>query len=317
MASNPIQRRARQSFLVGFLIALIIMAVVVVFLFMRISSLNEENTTLQTAQTSRTKSVYTLNTDVKSGETITLDMLTYTQIISDLDVSNYVSDIDFYDDEGNERELVAKTDLTSGSPVLIDTVSAADDVLTDDERIMEFNMIVLPSELENGDFIDVRFSLPDGTTYIVLSKKHVEQTTATGVWMKITEDEILMINSAIVEAYQITGSRLYAVEYSEPGFQDAAIETYAPTENVVNLVKLNDNIVEEAKNALLNKINPTEGYYNSQRQNTNSHKNGLETDELDSSVEAGNEQENEAISTARDEFVTALDGTGIVGSENY
>ena len=207
MASNPIQRRARQSFLVGFLIALIIMAVVVVFLFMRISSLNEENTTLQTAQTSRTKSVYTLNTDVKSGETITLDMLTYTQIISDLDVSNYVSDIAFYDDEGNERELVAKTDLTSGSPVLIDTVSAADDVLTDDERIMEFNMIVLPSELENGDFIDVRFSLPDGTTYIVLSKKHVEQTTATGVWMKLTEDEILMINSAIVEAYQITGSR--------------------------------------------------------------------------------------------------------------
>ena len=133
----------------------------------------------------------------------------------------------------------------------------------------------------------------------------------------LTEDEILMINSAIVEAYQITGSRLYAVEYSEPGFQDAAIETYAPTENVVNLINVNENIVEEAKNALLNKINPSEGYYNSQRQNTNSHKNGLETDELDSSVEAGNEQENEAISTARDEFVTALDGTGIVGSENY
>ena len=92
MASNPIQRRARQSFLVGFLIALIIMAVVVVFLFMRISSLNEENTTLQTAQTSRTKSVYTLNTDVKSGETITLDILTYTQIISDLDVYGIAHD---------------------------------------------------------------------------------------------------------------------------------------------------------------------------------------------------------------------------------
>ena len=314
MASNPIQRRARQSFLVGFLIALIIMAVVVVFLFMRISSLNEENATLQSAQTSSTANIYILNTEVSSGETITLDMLTYTEVVTEINVSNYITNLDFMDEEGNDIELVAKTDLTAGSPVLRDTVSTSDSTLTDDERLMEFNMIVLPSELENGDFVDIRFSLPDGTTYIVLSKKYVEQTDATGIWMKLTEEEILMLNSAIVETYQITGARLYAVQYTEPGLQEAAIETYSPRSDVLTLFYSDSNIVEEARNELTSKLN---GIYNEQRPNIDGYLNGLDSDELNSSVEAGNEQENEAMSTARDEFVTALDGTGIVGSQNY
>ena len=151
MASNPIQRRARQSFLVGFLIALIIMAIVVVILFMRISNLNEENASLQTLQSTNTKTIYTLVDDVKSGETITLDMLVSTSVLAQINVDNYLSSADFFDDEGNEREWVAKTDLTGGSPILRDTASVSDDVLTDDERLMEFNIkgrdVVLNDEL--------------------------------------------------------------------------------------------------------------------------------------------------------------------------
>ena len=41
MAVNPMQRRARNSFLIGFLVALIIMALVVVFLLTRIKALND------------------------------------------------------------------------------------------------------------------------------------------------------------------------------------------------------------------------------------------------------------------------------------
>lgn len=315
MASNPIQRRARQSFLVGFLVALIIMAIVVVILFMRINSLNEENASLQDLTTNNTKTVYTLASDVKSGESITSDMLVPKDMLTQINVDNYISSADFFDDEGNEIELVAKTDLVSGAPILKDTVSTSDDVLTDDERLMEFNMIVLPSELQNGDYIDVRFSLPDGSTYIVLSKKHVEQTTATGVWMKLSEDEILMINSAIVEAYQITGSRLYAVQYTEPGLQDAAIETFYPGYDILTLIDTDANVVEEAKTELFNKLNNSN--YEAQENAKNTYKADMDNDELSSNVESGYEQENEAISSARDEFVTALDGTGLVGSDNY
>ena len=269
---------------------------------------------MQSLQKSNTKTIFTLSSDVKSGETITEDMLVSTSVLAQIDVNNYITSGDFYDEEGNQIELVAKTDLTGGAPVLKDTVTTGDNVLTDDQRIMEFNMIVLPSELENGDFIDVRFSLPDGTTYVVLSKKYVEQTTATGVWMKLTEEEILMINSAIVEAYQITGARLYAVQYTEPGLQESAVETYSPSESVITLIYNDANIVEEARNELTSKLVTN---YNSQRENINNYTTNMDTEDRASNVESGNEQENELISTARDEFVSALDGTGLVGSENY
>ena len=41
MAMNPMQRRARNSFLIGFLVALIIMAVVVFLLLYQIKSIKE------------------------------------------------------------------------------------------------------------------------------------------------------------------------------------------------------------------------------------------------------------------------------------
>ena len=41
MAMNPMQRRARNSFLVGFLVALIIMALVVAFLLFQIKNIKE------------------------------------------------------------------------------------------------------------------------------------------------------------------------------------------------------------------------------------------------------------------------------------
>lgn len=309
MASNPIQRRARQSFLVGFLLALIIMAVVVVILFMRINNLTTENSQLSAEKKSKTKTIYVLSQDVKSGETITQDMLSSSSKVADIDISNYLTPSSFQDEEGNEIELVAKTDLTSGSPVLTNTVRESTDVLTSDERIMEFNMISLPSQLQNGDYVDIRFSLPNGNTYIVLSKKHVEQTTATGIWMKLTEEEILMMNSAIVESYQVTGSNLTAVQYTEPGLQDAAIQTYSPSESVITLIYNDQNIVDTARNALTSKL---AGNYSEGRSLINTYKD-TDTDSQASSVASGNATENEAISSAREEYVSSLEGTGLVG----
>ena len=50
MATNPMQRRARNSFLIGFLLALIIMAVVVVGLVYKIQGLNGDIDKLESLQ---------------------------------------------------------------------------------------------------------------------------------------------------------------------------------------------------------------------------------------------------------------------------
>ena len=72
------------------------------------------------------------------------------------------------------------------------------------------NVIALP-----GDYIDIRFQLPSGQDYIVLSKKKVLMSSQTGIWLKLSELELLTINNAIVEAWTIKGSKIYAIEYSE------------------------------------------------------------------------------------------------------
>ena len=59
-----------------------------------------------------------------------------------------------------------------------------------------------------------------------------------------------MMESAIVEAYIMSASKLYVTQYVEPGIQDAATNTYVPTQAVQNLISADSNIVETARNAL-------------------------------------------------------------------
>ena len=314
MASNPIQRRSRQSFLVGFLLALIIMAVVVVFLFMRINSLNEEVEELQLTEVV----VYTASSDIKSGEIISGSSLIATTVRTELDVSSYITSSDLYqtDEDGNDVEFVAKIDIAAGTVVTGDMVSASSDITADDDRIIEYNMIVLPSQLTAGDYIDIRLALPSGAEYIVLSKKYVEQTTSTAVWMNMSEVEILTLNSAIVESYMITGSRLYAVTYSEPGLQDAATTTYAVNNEVLTAINADPNILEEARTELAarwssDSTNDGTTDYSTERSEINSYLSDMDDDAKSSAVESGYSTEDSAISAAREEYISELESTGM------
>jgi len=70
MASNPMQRKARNSFILGMIIALLIGAVIAGFLFMKLKKVNEENLHYKSLLTK----VYALNQDVNSGDVLTIDM---------------------------------------------------------------------------------------------------------------------------------------------------------------------------------------------------------------------------------------------------
>ena len=162
MASNPIKRRARQSFFLGFLISLVIMAIVVMMLVTKINSLNEENEKLKILGPK--VSVYTVNKDIEEGEAITVEDLESAemQLSADsaaIDVQNYIDPSIFYKEDeetGEEVEVsyTAKVKLQTGSVVTLSSLKEGG--IADDERMMEYGMIVLPSQLKNGDFVDIR-----------------------------------------------------------------------------------------------------------------------------------------------------------------
>ena len=302
MATNPMQRKARNSFLLGMLVMLLISGIVIALLFMqllnRIQADNEE--------LANSVNAYVLNQDVRSGQVITTDMLTLQTVNKTLVPSNATSDIsvienyalqdkegndiytkydrdntpqlyitidnteyevnqeeetdNYYYTRGNEKQylelnsvpLVAKVDMNKNTLITTELLSKSDNMVQDDVRKQEYNMIVLPMDLVTGDYIDIRLMLPSGQDYIVVAKKEVEIPVIGGVdsedtiWVNLSEDEILHLSCAIIDAYQITGAKLYATKYTEAGMQNAATPTYPINESTSRLLESDPNIVERA-----------------------------------------------------------------------
>lgn len=322
MAINPMQRRARNSFFIGFLVALIIMACVVLFLLYQIKSINEAKEALEALQ----KQVYVAADDLESGQELSFYDDFKTEIVqTTMDTSLIISQDDFefkdedtgeviekYNEDGVQiyKNLVMKVNVPAGSIVTRDMVVESGNETTDTQRIQEYNMIVLPSQLKNGDYVDIRLSLPTGQDYIVLAKKKVLGTTQTGLWLKLDETEILMMNNAIVESYIIPGSKLYATQYPEAGVQEAAVPTYNVSGAVLDLINSDPNISETARQELWNRYNanvrvtyfePTLATYIQ------------EPEDRDSAVEGGFQEEVESIQAARESFVDSLEGTEDIG----
>ena len=313
MAINPMQRKARNSFLLGMLLMLVIAGAVVALLILQIKNYRDKELEEQRASVN----IAVLSQDVKSGQIITADML-ITQTVNrnyiPADAIGDAATLDNYnlqDKEGNmvttrynedddtselyitidneeyrleqeeetgnyfitrdndEKEyielnsvpVVAKVNMSKNTVLTRELVAKADNISSDDVRKQEYNMIVLPTQIETGDYIDIRLSLPTGQDYIVVSKKEVTVPDIAGVpsqdtiWVNLSEAEIIMLNNAIVEAYRINGAKLYANTYTDPGMQTAAITTYTPSLEVAQLIEADPNIVQKAKEELSGRYN--------------------------------------------------------------
>ncbi len=309
MAMNPMQRRARNSFLIGFLVALIIMAVVVLLLLYKIKGLNETLDSLKAKQSV----VSVAAADLRSGEILNFDedfmsATVQTTVAKDQVIS--ADDWEDYDEEGNvakKKDIMLRVDVPAGTIVTKDMIEEVDNQTKDSDRLQEYNMLVLPSRLRNGDYIDIRLLLPSGKDYIVLSKKQVLGCNDTTVWLRVSEEEILLLNNAIVEAYTINGSKLYATIYAEAGMQNSAQSTYLASTEVMALIMKDPNIVAEASNALWNRYDITE-----RNQNFDAAIEPYKTSQ-DASVASGHSTEVSSIKAARQKFVSDLEGTEDVG----
>ena len=256
MAMNPMQRRIKNSFLSGMLIGLVVVLAVSVLFFTKINQLKEDIAKLESDQ----KTVLVASQEIASGDKITLEVLTEDVVKTSLNVDEEIitaEDFSKMDDEGNEWaiEYTSKIKIPAGTIITKEMVTEVGQEVTNDQRIQEYNMLILPSQLQQGDFIDIRFKLANGNDYIVLPKKKVEQCTSDTIWMKMYEHEILTLGNAIVESYQSVGSKLYATIYTEAGLQEPSTQTYVVSTNVYGLIASNPNVVNDAKNALWTRYN--------------------------------------------------------------
>lgn len=256
MAVNPMQRKANNSFLLGILITLLITGVIIALLLMQLSKLNAQ---MKKSEANKVYA-YVVTSEIKSGTEIQSSQIQGVEINSNV-TSEVIYSSKTADNQadvaGNlfPTGLKAKVDLHPGTIVTSD-VTYEDELVAADVRKVEYNIITLPTQLQTGEYIDVRLTLPNGQDYIVVSHKQVEIPTINGidsescVWIELSEDEILTMSNAIVEAYRMNGAKLYATRYVEAGMQDAATVTYLPSDEVIALMQKDPNIVQTAKNAI-------------------------------------------------------------------
>ena len=350
MASNPMQRQKQLSFWKGVLITLLICAIIIGGLGYMLYKKIEAEKALKASMVQ----VYTLTSDVSSGQAVTADMLKMLTVSRTTVPNNAISDSSTFasyslqdekgneiytdsqgmyikdgnktiritqDDNGNYKKndeiiqlsevpLIAKVNMKANTVLTRELVAQSDEVNADDVRTQEFNMVTLPTTLETGDFVDIRLRMPNGTDYIVVSKKEVSIPDVAGVpstdtiEVKMSEDEILTMSNAIVEAYIMKGSELYATKYTDPGNQAKSTTTYPVSKETMDLINNDNNIVETAKNALWAR-------YNTDQRNGNVNTNlNKYTEESADNVEAGIEEQIQKQKELRENYLEALNGTG-------
>lgn len=412
MASNPMQRKSRNSFLLGVILTLLIAGVIIALLFLQL----KQKTEALNAELSAKVKVYTLTQDVKSGQVLTEDMFSLKSIHKDsipsnatatpsvistwflqtkdgtmvktdkqglyldkpdsilevmeesgekykfpnsektavssrdeiiqdeagayiVDTSNSTDEITrVYQEDSTNQYYIYKLDTSSMStgsnktrtkeylelqnvPVLAkvtmnantvitpNLIVQSDEVVSDDTREQEYNMVVLPVDLMTDDYVDIRLMTPSGQDFIVVSKAKVTiPVNADGSYvtdtMKVSlrEDEILSMSSAIVEAYGLLGAKLYATKYVEPGMQEPSAPTYTPNAAVTSQIDNNPNIVEKAKEELRAR------YSDSAKKTRNDYLqsaiNGA--DDYSSNVQSGADDDITKQNTARQKYLESL-----------
>lgn len=325
MASNPMQRQKRVSFLLGMLVMLIIAAIIIALLFMQLINLKKA----QDAAKADERTVYVVSTDVASGSGIQISAIdgdtertaNVSQEVADNKVvpENFATASDFYTDESLSQarsDLVAKIDLKEGTILTKDMLTTSSEQVTNDLRKQEYNMLSLPTDLVSGDFVDVRIRFGNGQDYIIAAKKQVTIPTIAGapaegvININLSEDETIAMSSAIIETYQLKTAEMYVSRYTDPGMQVAAIPTYPVNAEALNLMDSNPNLLEEAKKAIASRYNR-----NLREQFINSQINSVDAEDRQSNLETSVEEHITQQKELRQKYLQSLEDAAAAEAE--
>lgn len=212
---NQIKKRLLYGILIGLAVGII--GIIITIIITNNTIKTYEEGTNKDFINNFTGTVVTFNRDVLQGETITADMVQMTRAHITTIPANAITN------EGSVVGKIAKYNIPQNVTVVSNMVS--DRIVSQDVRTQQITAVLLPAKLTVGEYVDIRLQVPSGVEYIVLPQKQVLDIVGTTIWMDLSEDELLLLNSAIVDSYMTDGSKLYAVEYADPDTQISTDET--------------------------------------------------------------------------------------------
>lgn len=177
--------------------------------------------------------VYVVSTEdgagIEHGEIIEEGVNVMKQTVyTGLETFNYIT----ADDLGT----TAIVDIYEGMTVMANMVTPLE--IETDSREYEIQVVNLMVDQRENDYVDIRIMFPDGSDYLVLPKKQIKNLTLDECvfWTYLNEEEILRMASATIDAYTITGTKIYAARYVESNLQDEAIPTYLVNASIQDMM---------------------------------------------------------------------------------
>ena len=277
-------RQMKKKIIIAIIVTLILTAAIAFVVSSQVIKGKEEEIQELQAQVVDTTCL-AFSKDLKADSIITQDDITEVKIkltslasgtykVSDGNVKHMITD-----DEGSLIESTANADLNltkedfvgrvvkanvSKNTLILDSLLYSEgEEPTKDERIQEFNFIQIPSDVNVKDYIDIRIQFSAGEDYSVLIGKKVEKIAGENtIFIKMNEEEIMTMGSAVIEAYMQQGVRLYAIKYTDPAtqlFDEKIVDYVAKYEYAVEKL-INEKTDLELKKLFAQKL-VTDGTY--------------------------------------------------------
>ena len=210
----------------GLILGFICSVSVVLLLYREILMVRQEAHSVKEQLASYCHMVYVAGENLPKGSRLTEDRLYQEIRYSDLPQSEFITEEDF--------GMLTAIDIPAGTyltrQMLYEERKSVREVLLSEVKCTEY--------LQSGDRIDVRIRYKNAEDYVVLSNKVISKPeNGNEIWLDLTEEEILLLASAIADSGEYEATWLYAVRYPAYGESSATQGNYIANHDVLMLLE--------------------------------------------------------------------------------
>lgn len=226
---------------------------------MKINKLQEQTTNLATELQENSKIVYIVKEDYKgldeNGKLPKGSILVSEDAEDESNVNvvqqeiyTGLSDSAYITDDNIGESLIV--DVVAGEPIMSNMTTPL--IIDHDTREYEICVANLMTDQKENDYVDLRIMFPTGEDMTVLSKKPIKhlRMDSSVFFTYLNAEEIIRLASATIDAYRISGTRLYIDRYVEGNLQNAATPNYLVNTANIDLINSDPNVLTKATDTL-------------------------------------------------------------------
>lgn len=196
-----------------------------VYEYRELKSCKERQQVLEGQLQACQKVLYVAKEKIPKGTILTVDKVEQEVRYTDQPMEYFISSDDF--------GLSVNMDVAEG-------ICLTDDMLCSSSQNVREIFVAeaeIAEHLQSGDRIDVRIRYGNAEDYIVLSDKRLLKCdSGAGMVLELSEREILMLSSAILDCRKYEKTRLYVVEYPEYQSMESGVVNYIATREILSML---------------------------------------------------------------------------------